>query len=149
MEQQATELRAYTAEQQRLIDLVAVLETPAIVLAEGVLLAPVVGALDQQRAQALTRRLLEMVSVQRTQLVILDLAGVPAVDAAVAHAVLQAAEALRLLGCKVVLTGISSAVAMTLTELDIDLNTLTTARSPQEVLAVTQQAPVMSAALVH
>jgi anti-anti-sigma regulatory factor len=135
VERQTTDLQASTAEQQRLLDLVAMLETPAIVLAHGVLLAPVVGVLDQQRAQALTRRLLETVSAQRTRVVILDLAGVPEVDAAVAQAILHTAEALRLLGCQVTLTGISSAVAMTLTQLDIDLGVLTTARSPQEVLA--------------
>ncbi len=138
VEQQAVDLRAYTAEQQRLLDLVTTLETPAIMLAPGVLLAPMAGALDQQRMHALTMRLLEAASAQRAVLVILDLAGVPSVDAAMARAVLDTAASLRLLGCQVALTGISSTVAMTLADLDIDLSALTIARSPHEVLAAIQ-----------
>lgn len=131
---QAAELRQRNAEQQRLLDLVATLETPMIRLADGVLLAPIVGTLDERRAQALTTRLLQQASAQRAHRVILDVSGVPTVDTQVARALLNATRALELLGCHVVLTGISAKVALTLTQLGIPLEGVTIVRSPQEAL---------------
>jgi anti-anti-sigma regulatory factor len=133
-EQQSRELAQRNAEQQRLIELVATLETPTIAVADGVLLAPLVGALDSRRAQAFIGRLLQAVSEQRARQVILDITGVTAVDTQVAHALLQTAQALGLLGCQVTITGVSAMVATTLTELGVDLEGVTTARSPQEAL---------------
>lgn len=133
--QQASELRQQNEQQQQLIDLVATLETPVVALAEGVLLAPIVGHLDSRRAQLLTTRILQAVSEQRTRLVILDIAGVTTVDTQVAHALLQATQAVRLLGCAVTITGISASVATTITHLGIALDGMTTARTPQDALA--------------
>lgn len=122
-------------QQRQLLDLVATLETPVSPLADGVLFVPIVGAIDSRRAQALTSRILHAAAEQRAQLVILDIAGVPAIDAGVAHGLLGTAQALRLLGCRVTLSGISATVAMTLVELDVGLDSMATARSPQEALA--------------
>jgi rsbT co-antagonist protein RsbR len=132
--QQAGDLAAQNAQQQQLLELVTTLETPVVALAEGVLLAPVVGQLDSQRAAALTTRLLTAVSERRAQLVILDIAGVTTIDAEVARALLQSVRALRLLGCAVTVTGISADVAMSFTRLDIALGDVATAQSPQEAL---------------
>jgi anti-anti-sigma regulatory factor len=132
----ATEQQAEQLDQQRkLLDLVATLEAPAITLATGVLLMPVVGHLDQRRAQLLTSRLLQAAHQQRARLVIIDVAAISLVDTGVAQALLSAAQALRLLGCKVALSGISGEIATTLTQLDIALNGISTVRSPQEALA--------------
>lgn len=139
-EQQAQELQAQTAAlqeaEQRLIDLVATLETPVVTVAEGVVLAPIIGLLDARRTRALTDTLLDAVHARQTNLVIVDIAGVPGVDTHVAHALLQTAQGLRLLGCQVVITGIASSVAATMMQLGIHLNGVATARSPLEVLAV-------------
>ena len=136
---QALALRAQNREQQRLLDLVDTLETPAIALAEGVLLAPVVGALDARRAQTLTSRLLQDVSAQRVRQVVLDIAGVSAVDTQTAQALLHTTQALRLLGCEVIITGISAQVARTLTHMDVPLAGVAIARSPQEALQALMQ----------
>ena len=120
---------------QRLMELVATLETPAVEIAEGVALAPVVGVIDSQRAQKLTERLLEVVHQRRTRLVILDIAGVSMVDTAVAKSFIQTAQSLRLLGCNVVFSGISSSVAATIVSLGIDMDGIVTVRSPQDALA--------------
>jgi rsbT co-antagonist protein RsbR len=132
--QQASELTVQNEEQRRLIDLVATLETPAIALADGVLLAPVVGHLDSRRASGLTDRLLREVSSSRARLVILDIAGVSAVDTSVAQALLQAVQAVKLLGCEVTITGISSSIATTMITLGINMAGVRTARTPQEAL---------------
>ncbi|GIV91071.1 MAG: hypothetical protein KatS3mg055_3589 [Chloroflexus sp.] len=56
------------------------------------------------------------------------------IDTAVANALTQTVRALRLLGCRVILTGISAQVALTLTHIGIELSELDVAASPQEAL---------------
>ena len=54
---------------------------------------------------------------------------------AISRGPLNTAQALRLLGCAVTLSGISAEVAMTLVGLGIGLENVSTARSPREALA--------------
>lgn len=126
--------QAQLEEQRRLLDLVATLEIPALTLTDGVLFAPIVGNLDSRRSALLTARLLEAAHDHRARHVIIDIAGVSTVDTAVAQALIQAAQALRLLGCRVTLSGISADVALTLTQQNIQLSDIATVRSPQEAL---------------
>jgi anti-anti-sigma regulatory factor len=88
-----------------------ILGMQVMIIVAGVLFAPIVGHLDSRRTHALTSRLLESVNAQRGKVVIVDIAGVNAIDTAVARGLLNAAQALRLLGCEVVLSGISAEVA--------------------------------------
>jgi anti-anti-sigma regulatory factor len=53
----------------------------------------------------------------------------------VARGLLNTAQALRLLGCAVTLSGISAEVALTLVSLDVDPENVAIARSPPEALA--------------
>jgi rsbT co-antagonist protein RsbR len=131
LEAQAT---ALIEAEQRQRQLVATLESPTVAVAEGVLLAPIVGTIDSTRAQQITSRLLEDISAQRVNLLIIDIAGVSLVDTAVAKALIHTIQAVRLLGCEVVLTGITASVATTLTHLGIALEGVQTLRSPQDVL---------------
>lgn len=122
-------------QQKQLLDLVATLETPVVQLDDGVLFAPIVGYIDTRRSQNLTTRLLQQVSTERARLIILDISGVSVMDTAVAKALLSTAQALRLLGCDVTLSGITASVAITLIQLGINLEGVITTRSPQEALA--------------
>jgi len=83
----------------------------------------------------LTTRLLHDASAERARVVMLDIAGVPMMDIFVARGLVQAAQALQLLGCEVAMSGISPQVATTLTQLDVDLKLIRTVRGPQELLA--------------
>jgi anti-anti-sigma regulatory factor len=121
-------------EQRRLLGLVAALEIPAVQLADGVLLVPIVGHLDSRRAQMLTAGLLRATHEQRAKLVILDVAAVAVIDTAVTRILLSTAQALRLLGCQVMISGISASIALTLTNLDVAFAGITTVRNPQEAL---------------
>ncbi|MBC8160455.1 MAG: STAS domain-containing protein [Roseiflexaceae bacterium] len=123
-------------QQRQLLELVSTLETPVVQLADGILFSPVVGHVDTRRAQALTARLLRAVADQRARLVILDIGGVVVMDTAVAQALLLTARSLRLLGCDVMISGISAGVALTLTDLGIGLEDIKTVRSPQEALTL-------------
>jgi rsbT co-antagonist protein RsbR len=133
---QAGDLSEQNARQQQLLDLVTTLETPAVSLADGVLLAPLVGRLDSRRAKALTARLLDEASAQRTRLIVLDIAGVTTVDADVVLALVSSVRALRLIGCAATITGISADVAMAFTQLGTTFDDVATARSPQEALVL-------------
>ncbi|HEU4327237.1 MAG TPA: STAS domain-containing protein [Roseiflexaceae bacterium] len=146
-ERQATELAlaneqlsSQLSQERRLTELVATLETPVAPLAEGVLLAPIVGHLDTRRAQQLTARLLREAHGRRAKLVVLDIAGVAQVDTTVARALLDTAQALRLLGCSVALSGISANVAAALAQLGVSMEGVMTVRGPQEALARYQEA---------
>jgi anti-anti-sigma regulatory factor len=132
--EQAEELKQQNEQQQRLLELVTTLEVPIVTLATGVLFAPVMGALDSRRSQALTSRLLHAVSEQRARLVVLDIAGIATIDTSMAKSLIEATQAVRLLGCDIVISGIAAAIATTLTHLDISLGNIKTARSPQEAL---------------
>lgn len=75
-----------------------------------------------------------MVSKRRVKLIVIDVAGVPAFDTMAAQSLMQTVQALRVIGCEAVITGISPAMAQTITALGIDMKTIATARSPQDVL---------------
>lgn len=136
---EATQLLEEEVKQQRtLLTLVETLETPVVRLAEGVLFAPVVGRLDSRRADALMKRLLDAVHTQRAGTMILDIAGVPVVDTGVAGALVRTVQGLRMLGCEVVVSGISAPVASSLVQLGAPLGGIRTVRSPEEALALAE-----------
>lgn len=127
-------LQTQCDQQQMLIASLRALETPVVPLAEGLLLAPIVGYLDARRADALMDRLLQEVNKTRANLVLLDIAGVTRFDIAVGQLLLDTLHAIQLLGCEVTLSGISADFAMAFTYLGINLDTIRTVRSPQQAL---------------
>ncbi|MDC3955941.1 PAS domain S-box protein [Polyangium jinanense] len=94
--------------QQKLIE---ELETPILPVAPGVLVMPLVGRVDSARAERLLGSLLEGTTAHGARVVILDITGVPVVDADVAEGLVRAARAVRLLGAETMLTGIGPLVA--------------------------------------
>jgi len=112
--------------QHELTDLIHKLSTPVLEVRPGVLLVPLIGAVDQQRARQMTEELLGAVRASRARIVVIDLTGVPGVDAGVANHLILTMKACRLLGAKLILTGISRATAATLVDLGIDWHEVTT-----------------------
>jgi rsbT co-antagonist protein RsbR len=102
------------------------LSTPVLPLRAGLLLLPVIGVIDSERARQLTEQLLEGIRTHRAKAVVIDLTGVPAVDSAVANHLLQTVRAAKLLGANAVITGISTENAQTLTRIGVDLSGLVT-----------------------
>lgn len=97
------------------------LSTPLLPLTEGVLAMPLIGAIDSIRASEILETLLRGISERRAHTAILDITGVREVDIQTADALVGAARAARLLGARVILTGVSPAVARTLVTLDANL----------------------------
>ncbi len=116
-------LRSELAEQRRTI---AELQTPVIQVWEGILALPVIGSVDTARAQDMTEALLEKIVETASEIVILDITGVPVVDTAVAKHLLETVAAARLLGAEVLIVGLTSRMAMTLVHLGVDLGEVVT-----------------------
>jgi rsbT co-antagonist protein RsbR len=89
-----------------------------------VVIAPLIGTIDSQRAQQFMDAMLGGVTEHRAATVILDVTGVEVVDTHVAGALVRASRAVRLLGAEVVLTGIRPEVARTLAHMGEDLGSL-------------------------
>ena len=102
------------------------LQTPVIQVWQGILALPIVGTVDTARAQDMTEALLERIVATGSEIVLLDITGVPVVDTAVARHLLETVSAARLLGADVLIVGLSSRTAMTLVQLGIDLSHVTT-----------------------
>lgn len=102
---------------------------------------PLVGTIDTERAKLIMENLLEGVVKQRAEVVLLDITGVPVVDTMVAHHIIQAADAVRLVGAKCMLVGIRPEIAQTIVTLGINLTdfstTSTLRRGMQKALEMT------------
>lgn len=120
------DLEQTLSRQQQLLDTIRELSTPVVPLMEGILLLPLIGHIDSDRAQRIVEQLLLGVQDHRARMAILDITGVPVVDTMVAQALVQTAQAVRLLGAEPVLVGIMPEVAQTMVGLGIDLISLTT-----------------------
>ncbi len=124
VQQQLADLRQAHEGQARLLETVRQLSTPVIPIYDRILVLPLIGTVDSERARQFTERMLEAIRRQRALVVLVDITGVPLVDTAVAQALLQAAGAARLLGTEVILVGIRSEVAQTLVTLGVDMSAL-------------------------
>ncbi|NJO08150.1 MAG: PAS domain-containing protein [Chloroflexaceae bacterium] len=111
------------------------LSTPLLPVAQGVLIMPLIGTIDDERASEIMEVLLDGVASHRAHTVILDITGVQVVDTQVANSFIQAARAVQLLGAQVMLTGIQPQIAQTLVHLGVDLGMLTTRATLQDGVA--------------
>lgn len=121
---------AFIAEREKVVlqqqEAIMELSTPVLQVRDGMLILPIVGLLDSQRAQQLTEQLLHGIRDTRARVVVVDITGVPAVDSRVANHLLQTVDASKLMGANVVVTGLSPEIAQTLVGLGIDLGRLNT-----------------------
>lgn len=111
------------------------LSTPLIPISDTVMIMPLIGTIDTARAQQVIETLLEGVSTSRARTAIIDITGVLLVDTQVANALIQAAQAVKLLGAQVVLTGIRPEVSQTLVGLGVDLRGIVTKSTLQSGIA--------------
>ena len=73
--------------------------------------------------------LLQGVVKHRAEVVLIDITGVPVVDTMVAQHIIQAAEAVRLVGANCLLVGIRPEIAQTIVNLGINLDQIITKNS--------------------
>ncbi|PSL42460.1 rsbT co-antagonist protein RsbR [Salsuginibacillus halophilus] len=97
------------------------LSAPLIPVFSHISVMPLIGTIDTERAKLIMENLLEGIIEHRSQVVLIDITGVPVVDTMVAHHIIQAAEAVRLVGAECILVGIRPEIAQTIVNLGIDL----------------------------
>ncbi len=102
------------------------LSTPVLQVRERLLILPIIGVIDSQRARQLTEQLLRAIRTNRAKMVVVDITGVPSIDSAVANHLVQTVEASRLMGASVIITGLSSETAQILVTIGVDLSKINT-----------------------
>lgn len=117
--EQEEQLRAQSA-------LMRELTTPLIPISDSVVVMPLVGSIDSSRAQQVMETMLDGISKSGASVAIMDITGVPVVDTQVAMAFIRTAQAVRLLGAEVILTGIRPEIAQTLVGMGAELSGIIT-----------------------
>ncbi|AIF65524.1 RsbT co-antagonist protein RsbRA [Terribacillus saccharophilus] len=105
------------------------LSAPLIPVMDNITVMPLIGTIDTERAKFIMENLLDGVIKHHAEVVLIDITGVPVVDTMVAHHIIQAAEAVRLIGSTCILVGIRPEIAQTIVNLGIDLSKFPTKSS--------------------
>ncbi|MVU83286.1 STAS domain-containing protein [Nocardia sp. ET3-3] len=117
---------SFVEERERIIrqqqEAIRELSTPVLQVREQLLILPIIGVLDGQRASQLTEQLLRAIRSNRAKVVVIDITGVPAIDVVVANHLVKTVDASGLMGASVIITGLSSEIALTLVTLGLDLS---------------------------
>jgi len=137
LEQKNVDLEQNLATQERLFATIKQLSTPIIPVADDVLVLPIIGHVDPERASDITHELLKGIAERRARVVILDVTGIAALDEPVIRSLLQAGHAAELLGAEVMLVGISPAMARVIVEQDVDLGSVKTFRDLRSAIEAT------------
>jgi len=114
---------------------VAELSTPLIPIRDDIMVMPLIGTIDPERADRVLTTLLTGISKTSARVAIVDVTGVVAVDEQVANTLVRVARAVRLLGTRMVLSGIGPEVARTLIMIGADLSGILTCANLQAAVA--------------
>ena len=110
----------------RQTDEILEISTPVFQIWDGVVAAPIIGMLDSMRAQQFMEQLLEKIVETQSPIALIDITGVPQIDTATAQHLIDTINAVKLLGSRVIITGVRPAIAQTLVHLGIDLKGILT-----------------------
>ena len=123
-------INVYTSTWERTVSLQRIalqeLSAPLIPVFDGITVMPLIGTIDTERAKQIMENLLSGAVRHRSEVVLIDITGVPVVDTMVAHHIIQAAEAVRLVGERCMLVGIRPEIAQTIVNLGINLDEIIT-----------------------
>lgn len=112
------------------------LQLPVIDVWPGIILLPIVGLLDSQRASDVTEQLLVRIAGGgQIEWVILDLTGVGGIDVLTAQHLLRLSQSVRMLGVRCILTGIGVDLARALVTGGTSLEHMLSLRSLRDGLA--------------
>jgi len=121
---------SFVEERERVIreqqEAIRELSTPVLQVRDRLLILPIIGVLDAQRARQLMEQLLAAIQTNRAKVVVIDITGVATIDVGVANHLVQTVEASRLMGASAIITGLSSKIAQTLVDLGVDLGMMRT-----------------------
>jgi rsbT co-antagonist protein RsbR len=121
-----------TIERQRAA--ISELSTPVIEIWNGVICLPVVGVMDTARSAEMTEAILKATVEKGAKCTIIDITGIEVMDTGTADHFIRMAKAIRLLGARCVVTGISPTIAQTIVHMGVRLDGITTRRSLRDAL---------------
>lgn len=124
---------------RRQSDEIMELSTPVIQVWEKVLALPIIGTLDSSRAARLTEGLLQRISENQAEVVILDVSGVPTIDSQVAQHLLRTVQAATLMGAESILSGVRPETAQAIVQLGVQLGDLRARNTFRDALQLALQ----------
>jgi rsbT co-antagonist protein RsbR len=130
--QKELEEKLETIERQRAA--ISELSTPVIEIWNGVICLPVVGVMDTARSAEMTEAILRATVEKNAKCTIIDITGIEVMDTGTADHFIRMAKAIRLLGARCVVTGISPTIAQTIVHMGVRLDGVTTRRSLRDAL---------------
>ncbi|MCS6841478.1 MAG: STAS domain-containing protein [Roseiflexus sp.] len=135
VEQREAQLQQTLADLRASQEAIRELSAPVLPVLPGILVAPLIGAIDAARAEVFVANVLHAIERERAHHIIFDITGVPIVDTHVARMILQAADAARLLGAQVIVVGIRPEVAQTVVSLGVALEQIRTFANLQQAIS--------------
>jgi rsbT co-antagonist protein RsbR len=114
--------RAIQTREDELRQVIEELSTPVMPVHRQILVLPLIGGVNDERARKITERVLDETTRRKARIVIIDVTGLSTSDAAAVAALTGTARAVQLLGARAVLVGIPPEMAHHLSELAIDLS---------------------------
>ena len=108
--------------------------TPAVQIWNNVLALPLIGTIDDLRAQDIMEVLLNRIVATQSELVIVDVTGVPSMDTTVTDHLIRTIRAAHMLGAQCVLTGMKPELAQAVIQLGSDTSTFIIRRDMEEGL---------------
>jgi anti-anti-sigma regulatory factor len=110
------------------------LSTPILQVRDKILLLPIIGLIDQHRMKQITESLLATIHSKHARVAILDLTGVPIIDQSITNAFMKTINATKLMGVKIIVTGISQNVGEIFIEAGLNFLNIVTKSSLQDGL---------------
>ncbi len=124
LEQRNQELQHSIHVQQSLLATINRLSAPILPVWDQVIVLPLIGHVDTARANLIMESLLHGIEQRRAKIAIVDVTGLAMVDDQVITLLLRAAQAVQLLGARVMLVGVSPMIAEVIVRQDADLSQL-------------------------
>jgi len=93
-----------------------------------------IGSFDEHRIDLVRKRITEDLSARFFQIVIIDISNIPSFDEHTSKGIIKIAKTAKLMGCKIMISGIHSKLASTITELEIDMDGLITQSTLQNAI---------------
>jgi len=106
---------------QKQIETIRHMDIPILQLDKETILVPLIGFIDSEKSIMVMRKILNEIKKSGVSKVIVDIEGVPIVDTEVANQFLKLHRAIKIIGAKLIMSGLTASVAETMVHLGIDL----------------------------
>lgn len=112
------------------------LSAPVVPLLDGMAILPIVGGIDESRAERLLRNALYEASSRELDHLFIDLSGVNYIDTMIAYHIFKIVDSLSLIGVETILSGIRPEVSHTMVSLGINFTKIKTYSTMQQALTI-------------